>query len=160
MSDPSFVGGGLFAGIDDIVERHLGITDIGTRPPRARTRSACFRLSHRALSASDATTLIEELLERIEGNWAASTRNPSKENWRFDKQLRIADHNPSREKTLEKSISRVGGEAWANQMPTASGLMTSTHDRQRNVDLVQRLTSDRFAFIELKVASDTPLYAA
>jgi hypothetical protein len=48
---------------------------------------------------------------------------------------------------------------WVNQVPTASGLVSPTNDRHRNIDLVHRLAPGRYEFIELKLGSDTPLTA-
>jgi hypothetical protein len=71
----------------------------------------------------------------------------------------ISANNRSPEKRLEKAIAQDLGEEWTNQMPTASGLVTSG-ERQRNIDLVFRRDLREFEFIELKVGSDTPLFAA
>ena len=73
----------------------------------------------------------------------------------------IAAHNQSPEKTLEKAIVTLEPPGiWANQVPTASGLYEGHRDRHRNIDLVQRSAPGEYAFIELKVGSDTPSYAA
>jgi len=153
---------GLFAGIDDIVERHFAIGDIGTRQPRVRTRSAAQRLSGAPPAAFDGQALVAEPLARIEANWrvGGAGRRPSEENWHLTKQLFISPHNTSPEKTLEKAIARVSGEAWANQVPTASGLLGGTGDKHRNIDLVFDRRDGAFELIELKHGSDTPLFAA
>lgn len=103
-------------------------------------------------------------LKELEAKWERrSTRRrhagPSKQNWRFEKKLKISPHNTSAEKTLEKAIAAQAGPDWANQVPTASGLFNSTGDKLRNVDLVRRCGNAEYEFIELKVNSDTPLYA-
>ena len=54
----------------------------------------------------------------------------------------------------------VGREDWSNQVPVASGVVGPNAERRRAIDLVHRRGSGRFEFIELKIASDTPLYAA
>ncbi len=73
----------------------------------------------------------------------------------------IAEYNQSPEKTLEKAIVNTASNArWANQVPTASGLYEGHRDRHRNIDLVQSIAPGEYDFIELKVGSDTPLYAA
>jgi hypothetical protein len=46
-----------------------------------------------------------------------------------------------------------------NQVPTASGVVGSG-GRHRNLDLIHRTAPGEYEFIELKVGSDTPLYAA
>ena len=57
------------------------------------------------------------------------------------------------------SISACKCTEWTNQMPTASGLVTSG-ERQRNIDLAHFRDVREFELIELKVESDTPLFAA
>jgi hypothetical protein len=152
----------ILAGVNNIIEHHLGILHIGTTQPRSRHLSSCRELSSGKPTSFDPLQLIDTLYRQIDQNWLASGRDvsPSAENWRFEKKLHIADQNHSPEKTLEKAISRVMPESWVNQVPTASGLVNSTNDRHRNLDLVQRLAPRQFEFIELKVDSDNPLHAA
>jgi hypothetical protein len=96
----------------------------------------------------------------IEGNGeSAKGRSPSEENWRFKEKPDISPDSKLLEKTLEKTIARRCGDDWVNQVPTASGLVGSG-ERQRNLDLVHRLSETQYDLIELKVGSDTPLYAA
>ena len=71
----------------------------------------------------------------------------------------ISAKNRSLEKRLEKAIAQDLGEEWTNQMPTASGLVTSG-ERQRNIDLIHLRDVREFELIELKIESDTPLFAA
>ena len=47
-----------------------------------------------------------------------------------------------------------------NQVPIISGIAGSSAYKRRAVDLVRCLPDGGFEFVELKVASDTPLYAA
>lgn len=152
---------GILTGVDEIIEFRLDIPGIGSRPPRYRNRKVARELSARR-SALGAAELVDEIFDQIHSNWRsfAGDRQPSLENWRFEKQLHIAPGNESREKTLEKAIARAAGEAWVNQVPTASGLVSASVDRSRNLDLVYRSAPARFEFIELKVESDNPLYAA
>ena len=72
--------------------------------------------------------------------------------------LYIAEHSSSREKTLEKAIATVTNVDWVNQVPTASGLV-HPGDTHCNIDLVER-DGTKYSFIELKVDSNTPLFAA
>ncbi len=86
---------------------------------------------------------------------------PSEENWRFKKIPNIAKHNRSEEKKLEKAIVKLPSlPDWVNQVPTSSGLIGSSSDKLRNIDLIHRLEGRVYEFIELKVESDTPMYAA
>ena len=49
---------------------------------------------------------------------------------------------------------------FVNQVPTASGLAGPNVDKTRNIDLVKKVETDVYEFIELKVSSDTPVMAA
>jgi hypothetical protein len=110
--------------------------------------------------------LLRAMVGQIEANWAVSPRRlagkrPSPQNWRFRAMPGIAAHNESPEKTLEKAIVHTEPDTnWANQVPTASGLYQSHRDRHRNIDLFRRRGPGTYDFIELKVGSDMPTYAA
>ena len=122
--------------------------------------------AHMSAPVLDIATLLRAMVGQIEANWAASPRRldgrrPSPQNWRFRAMPGIAAHNQSPEKTLEKAIVNTAPDAsWANQVPTASGLYQAHRDRHRNIDLVRRRGPGTYDFIELKVGSDTPAYAA
>jgi hypothetical protein len=60
---------------------------------------------------------------------------------------------------LERAIAAAGG-GWSNQVPICSGVAGPSADRRRAIDLVHQVDEGHFAFLELKIASDTPLYAA
>lgn len=79
-------------------------------------------------------------------------------------QPQIGVANQSAEVVLERLVARSavqsGRQDWANQVPVASGVARPTSDRRRAIDLVHQVGPDHFASIELKIASDTPLYAA
>jgi len=148
----------IHSGVDDLIDEALASTGKGTRPGYASKKCA-KQLSGAGPTQFDGIAFVRGLYRRVEANGKASKRQPSAENWRFIKKLDISDDNRSQEKTLEKTIARVAGENWVNQVPTSSGLVTSG-ERQRNIDLVHRLGDGAFDFIELKVGSDTPLFAA
>ena len=90
----------------------------------------------------------------------AGYSNPSRENWRWKRHLKLAANNTSPELKLERAIVRHCGENWSNQMPTASGLVGLAADKRAAIDLVNRDRQGGYAFIEIKVASDNPLFAA
>lgn len=115
------------------------------------------------------TPMALRLHQVIHERWqAAGKRNPSEQNWRFTLQTAMSEHNPSREKTLEKRIARLaeGGllqkDAWANQIPVASGLFGPDADKKAAVDLGFRRATGHFELIELKTdaGSGHALYAA
>jgi hypothetical protein len=150
-------------GLDDIIDNAFDVADIGASSPHYQHKSSCLRLSKGRPKAFDASTLLESMLARVEQNWDTSPRrrraDPSEQNWRWEKQMDIADRNPSKEKRLEKRIAQLTGDDWVNQVPTASGLYESTRDRHRNVDLARRIGNRAFELIELKVDSGNPLLA-
>jgi hypothetical protein len=145
----------LIDGVEQVVIEILGITGL-------RHRSALHRIS-----AFDGTMLVEAIHRVIESNYAGTSANKdrSRENWRWQVlQPQISIRNRSPEVVVERAIAaachRLGRIDWANQVPVASGLITSSRDRRRAIDLVRRRGERQFELIELKIASDTPLYAA
>ncbi len=67
----------------------------------------------------------------------------------------------SPEVALEREVVGVDTSGqWTCQMSTASGVQGPRLHKRRAIDLVRRTEPDRYRFIELKVDSDNPLYAA
>jgi hypothetical protein len=96
---------------------------------------------------------------------AAANRDRSRENWRWQRlRTQIAPHNGGAEVKLERAIAAACEATrccdWANRIPAASGLIAGAGDGRRAIDLVHRRGDRHFELIELKIASDTPLYAA
>ncbi len=121
------------------------------------------------LSSFDGPLVICAIYGKIVDNYlfggATANKDRSSQNWRWPSlQTEIATHNPSREVRVERAIAgacdRLGRTDWANQVPVASGLIAGAPDKRRAIDLVRRRGERHFELIELKVASDTPLYAA
>jgi hypothetical protein len=146
----------ILDGVHDIIDTMLQC-GVGT-PPRYRHRTNYLALD---ISTLDGRLLVEEIYAQMCRNVNGRTveRAGSRENWRWAKQTCMNECNPSREKRLEKVIARAAGDDWVNQIPTASGVMGS-QERHRNLDLAHRIACGEYEFIELKVSSDTPLYAA
>ena len=153
----------ILAGVDAIIDRHLGVADVGSSSPHHRHRTSALRLSQGRPMGFDALSLLEESYARLVANLERSPRflakGPSAENWRFEKQLGLSARNTSPETTLERAIASAAGKDWANQVPAASGLWDHVADKRRAVDLVRRIGEQSFELIELKVDSDTPLRA-
>lgn len=147
----------LFEGVRLSVETFLGICS-------QRHRSALQQLAQ-----VDGPALVDLIHRTISENYAlcgSSTRkNRSRQNWRWQSlQPQISAHNRSPEVGLERAIAQacaeLGRTDWANQIPVASGLVEGSADGRRAIDLVRKHGNRHFEFIELKVGSDTPLYAA
>lgn len=109
--------------------------------------------------------LVNDLWRDIEENWkaakAAGCGRGGSQNWRWEPKLSMHPNNPSEETRLEKGLATVlPKQRWANQVPTASGLIAPTADKKRNIDLAHWDEAERVTLVELKVATNTPVYAA
>ena len=149
----------LFEGVDAAVSAVLGVANL-------RHRSALHALGRVRLVQRGS---VEAALDRIAANWERSAQaglgSASQENWRWwSPQTFIGAANRSPEVVLERAIARAcvagGRRDWSNQVPVASGVVRSTTERRRAIDLVHKRNEGHYEFIELKIASDTPLYAA
>ena len=135
---------------------------LGLRNFRHRTALRCLG----DIDRIDVARLLFELIaENYVRGGATSNRDRSQQNWRWCSiQSQIGAANRSPEVMLERAVAasclRAGRVDWGNQVPVASGLLLGASDRRRAIDLVHRRGERHFEFIELKVASDTPLYAA
>lgn len=110
----------------------------------------------------DGRLLCELVFADLERRWRGRTRTdgrrPSSENWRWQRMPTLSEGNPSAEVSLEKLLVRTADDTWANAVPTASGLFDDG-GRKANVDLAHRHGTG-LAFVELKWASNHPVYAA
>ena len=148
-------------GTGRIVADHFGLSKIGHW-------SALLNLAKNAPLDWDGTPLVESLHAEVARNWdrciAALTKPPSQENWRWPHRSDyISPLNTSPEMTLERAIIAAaiadGRDDWSNQVPISSGMIDSG-ERRRAVDLVHQRGPGAFDFVELKVRSNNPLYAA
>ena len=162
FSAESVVPLSLFDDVDRLAADHLQIASI-------KHLSAIQRLSLTPPAAFDGVRFVRGLFEVVAENWLrcveALAGFPSRENWRwFDPKCDHAAHNTSPEVTVERAIVSAarsqGRYDWSNQVPIASGMIVGGGDRRRAVDLVHRRGPAAFDFVELKVRSDNPLYAA
>jgi hypothetical protein len=147
----------LIEGVEQAVVEILGITGLG------------HRSALRHISVFDGTILVEAVHRTILGNYvrggASANKDRSTENWRWPiLQPQIGIRNLSPEVVIERAIAaacvRLGRKDWSNQIPVASGLIAGARDRRRAIDLVRCRGERHFELIELKTASNTPLYAA
>ena len=156
-------GKSILDGVYLAIDRWLNIDDIG-QSPHHRHKTAWQRLDGKPMGSMDGYQLIAELLAIIESNWRGARtgygKEPSAENWRLVPLLEISKENTSPEVTLERAMVALSSDKWANQVPTSSGLCSSTQDKRRAIDLVYKNGLDEYTFFELKIVSDTPLFAA
>ncbi|RYE69914.1 MAG: hypothetical protein EOO81_08205 [Oxalobacteraceae bacterium] len=147
----------ILAGVYDAAAKHLGIADVGHRSAVANVQ------------AGDALSLFAAVHDAVCRNYvtsnATANKDRSSQNWRWHSpQPQISAHNTSAEVILERAVAAaavaLARTDWSNQVPVASGLVSRTGDRRRAIDLVRRMGEKHFQLIELKISSDTPLYAA
>jgi hypothetical protein len=153
----------ILKGVASHVDDWLEISPIG-RPPYYRHKTAANELSARTSPIAGTREFLELSYRQIDSNWqrAKDSGNSinSNQNWRWKRHLELSPKNQSPELLLERRIVNEGGENWSNQMPVASGLVGPATDKRAAVDLILRVNESRFSFIELKVGSDNPLFAA
>ena len=148
---------GIFDGYERQLANSVGCLNL-------RHRSAVFTGDPR--SSAD---ILQDLYRELGRAWnlaaEAQSFRRSLENFRwFKPQLQLSSSNNSPEVTLERALvaanCRRGREDWANQVPIVSGLAGPRAGKRRAIDLVHMKSPAECEFVELKVASDTPLFAA
>ncbi len=150
---------GLFAGVREVIDKGLGVDNYATRRS-ARQLAKCG-------IPPGAGALVSDVFETLDQNWKANGRSSgtSRQNfrWRCPKTA-ISSHNRSAEITLERALidalQRTDRRDWSNQVPLISGMGGPYAFRRRAVDLVQYRGGRSIEFVELKVESDTPVFAA
>ena len=166
----------IFNRIDEILDKWLGLledgTNFGTGDPKYKSKTAAIALSEKGSPLNgqsdnnSVVNLISACLEQMENNLLAL--NPGKieqSNWKWEKSLHLASHNPSEEKTLEKLVAFLLDENWMNQMPVCNGLHGTGGANACRVDLVHRHEYS-YDLIELKYSNkdhggaNYPIYAA
>ena len=150
--------------VGPIIDESLGLNGCGIgKRPHYRHRKTCQKLMKSAPPTFEAKVLIEKMYEKVLSNWNGKRHSSSSEqNWRFESFPDIAENNGDPEIKLERAIVRTQWTPnnWANQVPTSSGLLGQHADKHRNIDLIHRCEDGAYELIELKVESNTPLYAA
>jgi hypothetical protein len=148
----------ILAGVDDLVDEALGVSQIGQTAPHYRHLRA-----YRAVAAGpriDGSLMISGMYRTITANWPGS-RCRGGQNWRWEKQTYISDANESIEKQFEKAIAAQCPE-WVNMIPVASGVLPDMDEGGRRIDLARCCAKGDYEFLELKLGQhcDTPLHAA
>lgn len=152
----------LFAGVEETIDKRLDLK-------KYRTLTAARQVAARKPLCLDGIEFVSAVFELLDENWlrtcCEARKPPSKENFRWHKpKLLISDHNKSPEVSLERAFiqacARTENKTWSNQIPVISGVAGSRAFKRFAIDLVCRRGSVDFEFIELKLISDTPLFAA
>jgi hypothetical protein len=169
----------ILNGIDTKIDQWLGLADekrYGTSHRKYATAMAAPDLSAKGGPLGDSSdgNLLVELLNRIDDNWInGGEKQLSRKNWVLRKSLTLASHNESPEVNLERNVALLCDDDWSkptwfNQIATCSGMVSSTKDKRRQIDLVHCCKRGEYEFIELKYANgdkgnfgaDNPLRAA
>lgn len=151
--------------VGKIIDEALGLKscEIG-KERHYKHKTSCLKLSEFPPLTFDAESLIKKIYDLVKSNWKEGVNyRPSTENWRFERRMHIDESNADPEIKLERAIVSTQTQPpinWANQTPTSSGFVGQWADKHRNIDLIHRCEDGAYEFIELKVESDTPLYAA
>lgn len=157
----------LFNGVREEVCLVLGLKSLDHKKDLLRHRlwpldAESGRLAAQTVFMKVKSNAAQLAAERADGR---STRRPSAMNWRMGHP--VFDYDPvskqgevGLEREIVKAFHEVGNDDWWNQVPVASGLYGKSAGKRRAIDLVRRRTSTTYDFIELKVESNRPLYAA
>ena len=124
------------------------------------TKTLAIKLDGMRPKGFHGAAVVDHLLASLdEACWKAPSHSVES-NWQW--RTRLPEMPPSSpEVGLERAICKVDGlQSWSFQMSTCSGLRGKHSDKRRAIDLVRDFGAGHFAFIELKVESDNPLYAA
>lgn len=182
MRENQPVGASILEGVDEAIDKWLGLTDgpryrRGTRIREKKKalysiNKAAQDLSRNAKSAEQCALsrgdILNELLKIIESNWEnGGRRNPSRNTWVLRQRTAPTDPKKKPEETLERVMAEALGETWSNQLATCSGLIEGRREGRRSVDLVHDLGGSCYEFIELKYkngdrgrfGSNNPLHA-
>jgi hypothetical protein len=157
----------ILDGIDAVIDRHFfSDKDIALGHSHVQKRS-CNAFSKNAPKSFDGTALITAMYDHIENNLAKRPDGgtPSPKNWHLRStgdhhRISPSSNNESAEVKLERAIVQEWHANWSYQMPVASGLFGGHSDKRRAVDLVFDHGDGHYDLVELKIKSDTPLYAA
>lgn len=147
----------LFSGVSQAASRALGVRNYLREPDSSR-------LQQSPPSSAAAAALTRAVHEVIVENFHQIPGRPGSENWRKYKPWPSTSvQNKSAEVLLERALIRACIEAqrkdWWNQVPAVSGLFGPNSGRRCAIDLVHERAPSAFDFIELKVASNTVVYA-
>jgi hypothetical protein len=163
-----WIENGILSGVDKIIFEQLNGDEIG-KPPHYDKTSFCRSLTDPSLKDFDVRGLIKRIGAQIVLNYGKPGPARSKQNWRWEPKRAIAKSNESQEVRIEKAIVNISPAIWpqvldwSNQVPTSSGLLGPKSDRKRAIDLVHRWHDGEYVdyeFIELKVGSNNPVFAA
>lgn len=121
------------------------------------TKSKAISLNENPPAQFDGVAVVKRLYTSLAcDGWTKS----SGKNWAWRSEIQPYQ-TLSPEVALEREIIVTDTtNKWTYQMSTTSGIQGSYLNKRRAIDLVTQMGHNSYAFIELKVDSDNPLYAA
>ena len=129
--------------------RRLVESELGAAP----SKSLAIRLSENRLQLNG-PDVIRRLSAALScDGWAKQVGT----NWKWNTSSHYT--TTSEEVRLEREIVKAEPERWARQMATSSGIQGPGLNKRSAIDLVFRQDQDHYAFVELKINSNNPLYA-
>lgn len=151
---------GFLNDIAPFIDETLGLR-IG-KSPRYRNKTNYLKLSEASARNFDARRVIERIYATIESCRLTTIycKAPSKHNWDLIPRRRTSADRDKLEVTLERDIVDLEGASWSAQVPTSSGLWDHKQAKRSAIDLIHKCGDDSYEFIELKIESGTPLFAA
>lgn len=124
-----------------------------------RHKSSAIDLSGSPIQVWDAGRATQALFEALDGPFWRKPATRTTGNWVW-REVTPKAAPKNIEVGVERQVAEIGGaDEWTCQMSTWSGVIGPRTNRRCAIDLVQRIGPDAYRFIELKVGSDTPLYA-
>lgn len=157
----------LFSGVREDVRLALGLVSLDHKKDLLRHRRSPLSAEQGRLATALVFKNVQSNTAQLAADRASgrNARSPSAMNWRMDHPVTDCDDkNKLREVGLERAIVSafrdVGNTDWWNQVPVASGLYGKSAGKRRAIDLVRRRNASTYDFIELKLDSNRPLYAA
>lgn len=121
------------------------------------TKTRAIELSKGQSQGTISPALIRQLYKSLAcDGWAMQVGT----NWVWRDNVPKHTEGDSKEVSLERAVAALDVKQWTCQMSTSSGVQGPHRHRRRAIDLVRFIGPGHYAFVELKVESDNPLYAA
>ena len=155
--------------VGEILEEGQSETNSDKPRPKYARKSTAIDLSQVPRHSLDGNTLVTRLYQALDcEGW--KTDAPCGKNWVWRTKAPNAEEksDSNLEVKLERTIVHKGRQKqqdWTWQMSTASGVQKdldaehNAKNKRTSIDLVRKNANNDYAFVELKVGSDNPLYA-
>lgn len=156
--------------MDDFFQEYETAFDAwtGTKPHQRSSRLSVSNTGDPGVVGPPAVARLYDAMSN--GPWSEPVEGGRPSNWRWREPSRRGSKEPGAEANgdtddlsevaLERAIvATAGHENWTYQMSTSSGMGSKQTNKRRAIDLVTRIDDDTYRFTELKLNSNTPLFA-